>query len=219
MSTITLFGKVGTDFTSKGVTDQLENATEDVTVQLNSGGGSFFEGLAIYHVLERHGVIVGIMSAALASGAIIAMAGRKIRMARGSLLMIHSPFSLSGGTVREHRADIEMLQRAERSSIDIFSARTQLSRQKIAEMMEAETWLDTTEAIELGFADELIESTVGVTASFSSWNAVVDYMHSELQRNERLRVTRRQAMIAAQQRYPQLHQRYLADANRKAPSR
>ena len=48
-------------------------------------------------------------------------------MAAGSLMMVHSPYNRSGGTVREHQVDIEMLRRAEQSTIDIFSAHSTTS--------------------------------------------------------------------------------------------
>jgi len=86
-------------------------------------------------------------------------------------------------------------------------------------MLTAETWMSAQEVIKMGFTDELIESSIGVAASFSSWSGVVDHVRAGMQQNARLRVTRGQAAGAAKRRYPQLHQRYLDDVNRKALAR
>ena len=153
-------------------------SNDDLVVRINSGGGNLFEALAIFNILQRHGnAMIDVEGAALSAAAVIAMAGRRIRMAGGALLMIHSPMHLVGGTISDHESSIEMLKRGEQSTIDIFERRTRLPRQRIADMLTNETWMSAQEAIQLGFADELITAAERIAASVgdlqSHWDRAV----------------------------------------------
>ena len=217
---IRLFGTVGEDFTSRGVAEQVAAlSNDDLLVRINSGGGNLFEALAIFNILQRHGnAMIDVEGAALSAAAVIAMAGRRIRMAGGALLMIHSPMHLVGGTISDHESSIEMLKRGEQSTIDIFERRTRLPRQRIADMLTNETWMSAQEAIQLGFADELITAAERIAASVdlaAHWDAAVERCHTALQSSKRLRVTRGRAMTEARRRHPQLHARFVCDFNKK----
>jgi len=218
---IRLFGTVGEDFTSRGVADQVAALSDDdLLVRINSGGGNLFDGLAIYNILQRHGnATADIEGAALSAAAVIAMAGRRIRMAGGALMMVHSPMHLVGGTISDHESSIEMLRRGEQSTIDIFVRRTRLPRQRIADMLTNETWISAQEAIQLGFADELITAAERIAASVgdlhSHWDRAVERSRTELQSRRRLRVTPLQARNEAGRRYPQLRAAFVADFNKQ----
>ena len=216
---IRLFGTVGEDFTSRGVADQVAALSDDdLLVRINSGGGNLFEGLAIYSILQRHGnVTIDVEAAALSSAAVIAMAGRRIRMAGGALLMVHSPMHMVGGRISDHESSIEMLRRGETSTVDIFARRTGISNQRIRQMLEAETWMNATEAVKLRFADEVIQATETIAASVGDlqahWDRAVERSRTELQNRRRLRVTPLQARNEAGRRYPQLRAAFVSDFN------
>ena len=52
---------------------------------------------------------------------------------------------------------IEMLQSVKDSIINAYEIKTGLSRTKLAHLMDAETWMDSGKAMELGFADGLLQ--------------------------------------------------------------
>ena len=52
---------------------------------------------------------------------------------------------------------IEMLNEVKESIINAYEIKSGISRNKIARMMEEETWMDARKAVELGFADGILE--------------------------------------------------------------
>ena len=88
---------------------------------------------------------------------IIAMAGDHIRMARGSQLMIHGPSGFGGGGADDMRKTAEMLDRLKTSMAAIYANRTGMPLGEIETLLDAETWLSATEALEMGFVDEIDE--------------------------------------------------------------
>jgi ATP-dependent Clp protease protease subunit len=104
---IDIFGPIGKDpLTGEGVSDKdvslaLKDATGEVTVNINSPGGSAFQGLAIYSMLSNYSgkVVVNILGAAGSAASIIAMSGDTIRISTGGSVMIHNAQAGSWATV------------------------------------------------------------------------------------------------------------------------
>lgn len=133
----------------------------ELTVSLNSGGGDVFAGLAMYNALRELDAKVTIRVDGLAASiaSIIAMAGDTIIMSPGSLMMIHRPSVFAGGNVDDLDKAKEVLLKIEESITPIYSERSGLSIERIAELLEAETWMTADEAVEMGFADEAIHKS------------------------------------------------------------
>lgn len=133
----------------------------ELTVSLNSGGGDVFAGLEMYNALRELDAKVTIRVDGLAASiaSIIAMAGDTIIMSPGSLMMIHRPSVFAGGNVDDLDKAKEVLLKIEESITPIYAERSGLSKEKIAELLEAETWMTADEAVEMGFADEAIHKS------------------------------------------------------------
>lgn len=147
----------GDEVTPQLLRDELAEHRGDLTVVINSPGGDVFAGVAMYNALRNRNdgtITVRVDGVAASIASVIAMAGDKIQMSLGSTMMIHKPWSYTGGNAEELAKAIEVLDKLEESIIDIYEARTKLSREKISELLEVETWLNPEEAVELGFADE-----------------------------------------------------------------
>ena len=144
----------------------LGNVTE-ITLYINSSGGSVQDGIAIYNALQRHPakITAEIVGWALSMASYIAMAGDVVRMAENALMMIHAPWLQSAGNADELRRSAEMLDKVAESMVSAYAAKSGKSPQEIISLMAAETWFSAAEAQAAGFADE-IESPVTVTASF-----------------------------------------------------
>lgn len=140
--------------------DELKQHAGDLTVVINSPGGDVFAGLAIYNALVNHNgnVTVRVDGLAASIASVIAMAGDKIIMSPGSMIMIHRPSVYAAGTVDDMEKAKDVLMKIEEGITPIYAKRTGLSDEKIAELLEAETWMLADKAVELGFADEVSEA-------------------------------------------------------------
>lgn len=101
-------------------------------------------------------VTVNIDGIAASAASVIAMAASHVAMSPVSMLMIHNPATLAMGDKTELSRALDMLESVKDSIINAYQLKTGLSRAKLSKLMDAETWMDATAAIELGFADELL---------------------------------------------------------------
>lgn len=179
------------DVTVERVMAKLKLAAgADVVVNINSYGGAMFEGLAIYNLLVQYegAVKVRILGVAASAASIIAMAGDSIEMSPASFLMIHNAWVWAAGNRHDFAELAQSLQPFDDAMAGIYVAQTGLNKAKIAEMMDAETWINGDEAIAQGFASGLFEVNVQASAN-KSVNALreVDTLLAKqgLPRNER----------------------------------
>lgn len=138
--------------------DELAKHKGAVTVRINSPGGDVFAGLAIYNALNEHEgeVTVKVDGLAASAASFIAMAGDKIIMLPGSLMMVHNSSTISFGNAEDMQQTIEQLKAADESMVSIYAARTGQTEERIRELLAAETWMNADEAVELGFATEAV---------------------------------------------------------------
>lgn len=147
------------DVTPAVFKDELTSGDGNITVWLNSPGGDVFASAQIYNMLRAYKgkVTVKIDSLAASAASVIAMAGDEVQISPAGMLMIHNPSTVAMGDHTELEKAIDMLAEVKNSIITAYQQRTGLSRNKLSKLMEDETWMDATKAIELGFADEMIE--------------------------------------------------------------
>ncbi len=138
-----------------------------LTLRLNSPGGSVFDAVAIYNALSRHAgtVTVTIDGIAASAASYIAMAGDEIIMPENAFLMIHDPSGMVMGTASDMRSMAEALEKIGASLIKGYAAKSGKTEDEVAALLAKETWLDATEALEMGFADTMSEP-VKMAASF-----------------------------------------------------
>ena len=141
------------DVTPQLFRDELNAGSGDITVWINSPGGDCVAAAQIYNMLMDYkgNVTVKIDG--------IAMAGTKVLMSPVSMMMIHNPATIAFGDHNEMQKAIEMLESVKDSIINAYEIKTSLSRAKLSRLMEAETWMDATKAVELGFADDILQRT------------------------------------------------------------
>ena len=128
-----------------------------INLSINSGGGSVFDGIAIYNMLKSHKATVNVYVEGLAASiaSVIAMSGDTITMRSGSMMMVHMPWTLSQGNAEEMRKTADTLEKTGDSIVDIYSERTGISSDDIRNIMNDETWLSAEEAVEQGWATKL----------------------------------------------------------------
>ena len=113
----------------------------------------------IYNMLMEYpgSVTVKIDGIAASAASVIAMAGTKVMMSPVSMLMIHNPMTMAFGNTAEMQKAIDMLGEVKESIINAYELKTSLSRAKLSRLMDAETWMNANKAVELGFADAILE--------------------------------------------------------------
>jgi len=135
-----------------------------IHLRINSPGGSVVEGTAIFNALRRHqgGVTVHIDALAASMASVIAMAGMPVYMADNALLMVHNPWTITVGDSDELRKEADLLDKLKASIRNAYQRKTGLPEDQLQSMMDAETWLDSVDAVALGFVDAIEE---GVAAA------------------------------------------------------
>ena len=153
------------DITPAVFASELNAGSGPVTIWLNSPGGDVVAAARIYNMLLDYPgkVTVNIDGIAASAASVIAMAASRVTMSPVSMLMIHNPATLAMGDKTELSRALEMLESVKDSIINAYQLKTGLSRAKLSKLMDAETWMDATAAIDLGFANEILTSKQGST--------------------------------------------------------
>ena len=163
---IEIVGQIGWDVDAKEIRSQITAADPkaEIAVSLHSPGGSIFDGYLIHNSLRDHPgpVSVKIMGLAASAGSWIPLAADpgQIRMHKLAQLMIHKgrggAFDTADGLER-HAA---LLRTLDDQMAALYAARTGLESDAILDMMDAETYMTTEEALEAGFVDEIVEGSL-----------------------------------------------------------
>lgn len=105
---------------------QLEREHTNINVRINSGGGSVFEGLAIYNAMQQSSANIETWIDGLAASmaSIIALAGKKCHMSKNAMIMTHKPSVSSYGNSEEHKKNAQLLDGLEQTMLAIYSAKT-----------------------------------------------------------------------------------------------
>jgi len=138
---------------------ELFDGEGDVTIWLNSPGGDCIAASQIYAMLMDYkgSVTVKIDGLAASAASVIAMAGTKVLMAPTALMMVHNPLTIAIGDSEEMQRAVNMLDEVKESIINAYEIKTGQSRAKLSHLMDAETWFSAHKAVELGFADDILE--------------------------------------------------------------
>lgn len=164
-STITVYDPIGEDMWGEGVTAKRIAAAlrrigsgNDVTVNINSPGGNYFEGLAIYNLLREHQgrVRVNVMGIAASAASVVAMASDELRIGRAAFLMVHNAWVGVIGNRLELREIADWLEPFDAAAADLYHTRTGIDLETIVAQLDAETWIGGAEATSSGWADALL---------------------------------------------------------------
>lgn len=152
--------------------DLDELGTKDnITVHINSVGGSLYAGLAIYNRLRALSANIITINDSLAASAasIIFQAGNTRKVNAGSNLMIHGAAGFLYGyyQVPDLKSAIKSLESANKTAAAAYAQATGKDATEIKTLMDKETWMTGQEAVDMGFADEVIDDTAGVSMSLS----------------------------------------------------
>lgn len=174
---ITLYGTVGESFwgeehfTPSTVRAQLAGVSGDITVRINSGGGIATDGQAIYNLLKDHPGAVHVVVDGIAASAasLIAMAGDKITLKDGAIIMIHDPAQpwIEGrGTEDDHLRAARSLAVLSSAYARVYAKRSGMTPDEARAIMRDEVYFEGQAAIDAGFATETDQEPAQAFAAF-----------------------------------------------------
>lgn len=149
------------DITPRMFKNELISGNGPVTIWINSPGGDCIAASQIYSMLMDYKgeITVKIDGIAASAASVIAMAGTKVLMSPTALMMIHNPSTSAFGDHRDMAKAIDLLDEVKESIINAYEIKTGNSRTVLGHMMDQETWMNANKAIELGFADGILENS------------------------------------------------------------
>lgn len=159
----------GDGITPAMVSDAIKgNSFKNIEVHLNSPGGDAFAGVAIYNLLKACSTPVNVIVDGMAASAasIIAMAGDKITMNAGSVMMIHEAMGMSFGNADTMKKMADTLTTVTSGIADIYVAKTGLPKDDVLKMQNEETWMTAGEALDKGFATSVNKDVPAVKNEF-----------------------------------------------------
>jgi len=178
---VRLYGVIGETWYGDGTSarrlcnDIAAADPSEVTVRINSPGGSVTDGLTIYNYLRglrAQGIpvitVIDGMAASIAS--VIALAGTQVRMNRAAFFHIHDPFSFVEGRAEEMRAAADDLDKVTATLAGVYAEKTGKPEAEIRDLMRGKPGFDGTlftssEALVAGFVDEIDSAAVKLPAA------------------------------------------------------
>lgn len=166
---------------AKSITDSFPEDHSDIVLEVNSNGGLVTVGSEIYTALKSYpgNVTVEVTGMAASAASVAIMGADKVLISPTAQIMIHKALY---GYVSGNSDDLDKASNALKSSdqaiVNAYVAKTGLEESVIIDMMKNETFMSAEEAVEKGFADEVM-SFEGreVVASFGTGmlpQAVID---------------------------------------------
>jgi len=163
---VLLYGEIGGGWYGEGVEakafakefDAIDKEA-DITLRIHSPGGSVFDGLAIYNIVDkrRDKVTAHVDGLAASAASFIAMAAGRVVMPKTSRLMIHDAQGFVVGDSEDMKKTADLLDRESDRIADIYAGKTGKTRSDMRALMRASTWMDGDEALASGFADEVTD--------------------------------------------------------------
>lgn len=135
-----------------------------INLYINSPGGSVFAAAAIRNQLRNRKALVctwceGICASA-AVGLLLAASPGQRHMSNASLLMIHNPSTSAQGDQQTFIKTADLLAKVKGTILNMYQEGTGLSREQLSAMMDADTYLDSDEALLYRFVDHITEDKV-----------------------------------------------------------
>lgn len=173
---IYIYGNIGDRWNEDGVIasemvrDIAALEADEITLRINSYGGSVTDGLAIYNALKRHPAPVNVFvdGVAISCASYIAMAGDTVTMAKNAQMMIHAPWSMALGNAADLREQADILDRYSKSMAGAYSDKSGKTYEDALSILldGKDHWFSADEAVTEGFAD-VVGEEVDAAASLA----------------------------------------------------
>ncbi|MFO0593808.1 MAG: ATP-dependent Clp protease proteolytic subunit [Myxococcaceae bacterium] len=159
---IIMLGTEIDDDVANGVMMQLlylesEDPDKDITMYINSPGGSVTAGLAIYDTMQyvRPNISTVCTGQAASMGAVLLAAGTKGKRQAlpNSRIMIHQPLGGARGQARDMKIQVAEMARLEKTLYQILADATGHSLERIEKDCDRDNFMSASEAVQYGLID------------------------------------------------------------------
>lgn len=143
------------DDVEKELEEEKEN---EITIEVNSGGGDVFAANEIYYMIKKQKkkTTCDITGFAGSAATIISCSADVVRAVPGAQYMIHNVSCTAHGDYNSMDKASETLKKANKTISNIYRLKTGMTESELLDLMNNETWMDVTEAIDKGFIDSII---------------------------------------------------------------
>lgn len=145
----------------KKVQQAIENdEDEEIILDVASNGGDVFSASEIYTMLKSSGknIVVNIQGLAASAASVISMAGNTVNISPTAQLMIHKTSVIGAGNADDLEHEANVLNGIDESIASAYELKTGMKQEDLLQMMASETWLNAKEAVDKGFADNIMFS-------------------------------------------------------------
>jgi ATP-dependent Clp protease protease subunit len=174
---IIILGSEVKDSNANEITAQLlllaaEDAEKDITLYINSPGGSVTAGMAIYDtmMLIEPDVATTAMGLAASMGQFLLTAGAKGKRAAlpHARILMHQPSAGVGGTAADIAIQADMLTQSKQEMAELIAQHTGQPVDRIITDSDRDRWFTAKEALEYGFIDKVISRAAPVSSGASA---------------------------------------------------
>ena len=172
-----------------------DHKDEEVTIAVSSPGGYLDEGITIAEMIADHGkcnmVIIGMTAS---SATVLCMKAKSVKIARGSLMLIHNCSQYVFGQGMSNKKKIEQyieslkktreeLDTIDKAIADFYSFRNGKTIEENCSMMDQGKWMTAQEAVDFGIVDSILEDedsqkqTKAIQNVYASFNGIEDHFH------------------------------------------
>lgn len=148
---------------------------ENVTIHISSYGGDCGAGFVIHNKLRELSaggvnIVCVVDGVAMSAASVIMCAADTVRVNPSSIVMVHRCWSFLCGCYNEDdvRQEIKALESYDKAMAAAYRRKTGLSEAILLHMMSDTTYMTGREAVEKGFADELIEGAEPLSIAASA---------------------------------------------------
>lgn len=142
---------------------EAENPEHPINMYINSEGGSVYDGLGIYDVMQyiKCPVYTYVTGLAASMGSFLAQAGEPGHryLLPNSVTMIHQPSAGTRGKVSDMEIDLLESLRLKKLLTELYVKHNSkdIQYERFAELMDRDKWLSAEQAVELGLADKIVQ--------------------------------------------------------------
>lgn len=139
---------------------QSLDAKKDISLYINSPGGSVYAGFGIYDTMQYISPDVATICTGMAAsmGAVLLCAGAKGKRSalKHARVMIHQTSSGAQGTARDIEISVNQILKVQTELFQIIADHSGNDFEKISALSERDHWMTSEEAKELGLIDEIL---------------------------------------------------------------
>lgn len=148
----------------KEIKKAKEDGAKKLLLRINSPGGVCTEAVAMRGILltagfEEINIRIEGMCASAATD-LATLPNAHVSIFEGAEYMIHNPWTYAFGNANDMEKVIDRLRNIEQTSRNFYMQKTGQTEDQIKTWMDNETWFTAEQAVEYGFADELIKAEV-----------------------------------------------------------